>query len=168
MKYISLALLLLLASLTLAQPKAVCTASRATLLGELKKCAPPRPANHCDESSVYRVAELYQRGDVSVLARLMDVAPHSDGALSEALGDFFSQLLCNKPETFLRAVATRPVTEHANLLLLAAVADGGGMGCGKLTALRRRLKAIAQRPNDHLALLAKVCLTQVNQHNPDR
>jgi len=120
----------------------------------------------CDETSVDRVARLYERGDTGVLPKLMDVAPRSDGAPSEALGDFFSRLLCRKPKTYLRAVATRPRRERDNLLFLAAAADGGGMGCRDLAGLRRRLGRISLDRNDKLAGLAKSCLEQVNKHNP--
>ena len=161
-------LLLLFTPTADAQRAETYAAKRARLLRELKKCEAPRPPSGCDEMSVYRVADLYKRGDTSVLPRLMDVAPRSDGALSEALGDFFSELLCREPETFLRAVATRPRREHDNLLFQAAVADGGGMGCRNMAGLRRRLNALSRSRNRRLAALAAKSLGQVNEHNPAR
>lgn len=143
-------------------------ARRAELLGELRKCVYPHKPG-CSEDSVDRVAELYKQGDTGVLPKLMDVAPHSDGALAESLGVFFSDLLCHQPRTFLRAVATRPRSEQGDLLTMAAVADGGGMGCFKgMAALRRGLREISRNRNDRLAGLARRCLAQINEHNPAR
>jgi hypothetical protein len=143
-------------------------ATRARLLRELKKCEDPGPPYDCDEMSVFRVADLYRRGDTGVLPGLMDVAPKSDGALSEALGDFFSGLLCRGPETFLRAVATRPRREHDKLLHLAAAGDGSGMGCPNMAGLRRRLGGLSRSRNPRLAALALKSLGRVNKHNPER
>lgn len=171
MKYGSLILIvfsLLSVPTVTAQQGTLRVAKRSQLLKELKKCVSPRQASGCDEMSVARVAELYKRGDTAVLRNLMDVAPHSDGALSESLGEFFSELLCHKPETFLRAVATRPRSEQDHLLFLAATADGSGMGCKNMSSLRQRLKAISQKQNNRLANLARRCLAQVNKYNPAR
>ena len=142
-------------------------ARRAQLLSELRKCVYPHKPG-CSEDYVDRVAELYKRGDKSVLPKLMDVAPHSDGALSESLGVFFSDLLCRQPRTFLQAVATRPRSEQDNLLFLAAAADGSGMGCRDMAGLHRRLKEISRNRNGRLPGLAGRCLAQVNEHNPAR
>ncbi|MDQ3744988.1 MAG: hypothetical protein M3444_11455 [Acidobacteriota bacterium] len=159
---------LLCLSNSAAQRRSPSAAGRAQLLRELRKCVHPEKPG-CSEDSVDRVAELYKQGDTGVLPKLMDVAPRSDGALSESLGVFFSDLLCHKPRTFLRAVATRPRSEHDRLLNLAATADGGGMGCHRgMARLRRRLKEISRNRNDRLAGLAKRCLAQVNEHNPAR
>lgn len=161
-------LLLLFTPTADAQRAETYAAKRARLLRELKKCEDPGPPYDCDEASVYRVGELYRRGDASVLPKLMDVAPHSDGALSEGLGEFFSGLLCRRPETFLRAVATRPRREHDNLLLLAAAGDGSGMNCRNIAGLRRRLNELSRSRNRRLAALAVKSLGQVNKHNPGR
>lgn len=160
---IGLCLLLCLSSAVAQQEKSRAT-YRYQLLKELEKCVNPGP--QCDEDSVSKVAQLYEQGDKSVLPKLMDVAPKSDGALAEALGDFFSELLCHRPRTFLRAVAKRPPSEQDNLLILAAAADGSGMGCRRLDVLRHRLKAISRNRNDRLASLAQRCLAQVNKYNP--
>jgi hypothetical protein len=142
--------------------------SRGRLLRELRKCLyPARPPYQCDEMSVDGVARLYERGDRSVLTKLMDVARNADGALAEALGDFFSGLLCDKTETFLNAVARRPRSEQDTLLFLASSGDGGGMGCRRMGILRRRLKLISQRRNGRLAGVARRCLAQVDDNNAD-
>ncbi len=138
---------------------------RNQLLKELKKCVHPRLASGCDEGAIYRVAELYHHGDVRVLPKLMDVAPNSDGALSEGLGEFLSELLCHQPETFLRAVISRPQTEQRNLLFLAAAADGSGMGCRQMNTLRRKLKVLARNKKHPLKNVARRCLVQVNKNN---
>jgi hypothetical protein len=163
-----LGLLLLCSPAAEAQRADTYAKTRARLLRELKKCEDPGPPYDCDEMSVYRVARLYERGDRSVLPKLMDVAPRSDGALAEGLGEFFSDLLCRRPETYLRAVTTRPRREHDKLLLLAAAADGGGMGCRDMAGLRRRLNGLSRGRNRRLAALAVKSLEQVNKHNPAR
>jgi hypothetical protein len=163
-----IALFLSCLSASAAQHRGPLAARRAELLRELRKCVYPHKPG-CSEDSVDRVAGLYKQGDTGVLPKLMDVAPHSDGALAESLGVFFSDLLCHQPRTFLRAVATRPRSEQDDLLTMAAVADGGGMGCFKgMAALRRRLKEMSRNRNDRLAGLAKTCLAQINEHNPAR
>jgi hypothetical protein len=161
-------LLLLFTPTADAQRAETYAARRARLLGELKRCEDPGPPYDCDDTSVDRVGDLYKRGDASVLPKLMDVAPKSDGALSEALGSFFSDLLCGRPETFLRAVAARPRREHDNLLFLAAAADGGGMGCRNMAGLRRRLNGLSRSRNRRLAAVALKSLEQVNKYNPER
>jgi hypothetical protein len=138
---------------------------RAKLLSQLKKCEPRGQKPGCEEFIVADVVKLYKRGDHSVLRNLMDVAPNSDGALSEELGEFFSEILCDRPRDFLTAVLKRNIGEHENLLFLAAVADGGGMGCRNISSLRRSLIAIKKDRKDKLHRLAVVCLTLVNKYN---
>ncbi len=160
-------LLLLCAPAAPAQRRESYAAKRARLLRELRKCAPSeRGRAHCDENSVIEVSRLYERGDRSVLPRLFDVAPNSDTALAEGLGAFFSDLLCRETETFLRAVSARPRREHEELLFLAAVGDGGGIGCRDTAALRRRLKRLSRGRDRGLARLAAESLKQVDEHNP--
>ena len=169
MKYIILLvsfLLLLNLSVTQAQQKNVRHGNRDQLLKELRKCVKPDP--DCREESIDSVAKLYNRGDASVLPKLLDVAPKSDDAFAEAIGDFLSQLLCHKPRTFLQAVAIRPKREQSNLLMLAAAADGGGMGCMHMSALRKTLREISKDKTDRLAMLAARCLNQVNKYNPQK
>lgn len=156
--------LVFLSSVTVTAQKSQITA-RKQLLKELKKCVNPGANSGCDESSVGKVARLYKKGDVSVLSAIMDVAPRSDGALSEALGDFFSELLCQQTEIFLQAVAHRPQSEQGTLLMLAAVADGGGIGCKEINFLRQKLKRIAQNKKHPLSKLAGRCLVAVNRYN---
>jgi hypothetical protein len=133
----------------------------------LKKCEHPGPPYECNEDSVDKVFQFYQRGDKSVLNNLMDVAPYSDGAVAEALGVDFGEILCAKPRTFLSAVAKRLRKEHEALLSLATVGDGSGMGCRQMAALRRRLKRISVSRGDRLAGLARECLIQLDENNRD-
>ena len=167
-RLILLGIYLFLTAPTWAQQQSIHPTKRARLLAELRRCVHPGPPYKCDETSVYKVARLYQQGDKSVLPKLMDVTPRSDGALSEALGDFFNELLCDQPKTFLQAVARRPRAQQDKLLLLAAAADGSGMGGRKLASLRQRLAPLARQPNASLATLAKRCLVFVNQQNPSK
>lgn len=162
--FLLLLFLLLVVITAAAQPRKAPAAKRAQLLKELKKCAAPQQSD-CDEMSLYKAADLYKQGDINMLSVIMDVAPHSDGALSEALGEFFSGLLCQHTETFLHAVANRPAREHGHLLMLAASADGGGMGCQRMKALRKKLKTLAQNKKQRLANIARRCLAEVNKHN---
>jgi hypothetical protein len=164
---IGIGLFLISFSSAWAQSETATPINRDQLLKELRKCTSPR-SRECDEMAVYRAAELYKQGDQSILQNLMDTAPHSDGALSEALGEVFSDLLCDKPVTFLKAVARRQQSVQSNLLFLAAAGDGSGMGCTSIESLRNKLKAISRRRNDPIANLAKRCLVQVNKYNNDR
>jgi len=141
---------------------------RAHLLAELKKCDEPGPKQDCHEDVVYEIAKLYRQGDHSVLKNLMDALPKSDGALSEGLGDVFSDLLCDHPRVFLTAVSKRPQRERQNLLFFAATADGSGMGCKHIGSLRQSLRAIKKNRNDKLHRLAGECLAMVDKYNPFR
>jgi hypothetical protein len=80
--------------------------NRDQLLKELRKCTAPS-SSECDEMAVNKAEKLYKQGDQSILQILMDIAPNSDGALSEALGEVFSNILCDKPMTFLKEVSRR-------------------------------------------------------------
>ena len=138
---------------------------RSEILRELKRCRQPWNGD-CHEEAVDDAAALYKKGDKALLPRLLDVAPNSDGALAEAIGEFLSELLCDHPITFLRALASRRRSEWKNLSFHAATADGSGMGCRNMDSLRRTLRAISRRRNDRLAVPAAICLLNVNKYNP--
>jgi hypothetical protein len=137
------------------------------IVRSLRQCRKHTP-NNCDESVVGLAAARYWRGDAFLLPLLLDVARNSDGALSEGLGDFFSALLCKKTNVFLNEVAKRPRNQWRKLTFLATTADGGGMGCGNLNGLRKKLTVIARRGATREALLARECLAQINKYNATR
>src|SRR5215471_11757396 len=102
-------------------------ANRATALRTLKGCATRPITLGCSEDTAGYLIGLYDHGDHSLLPPLLNAGLHSDGALSEILGDFYSNVLSNKPRAFLSAVRSRPVNQQRHLCWLAGDTDGGGM-----------------------------------------
>jgi hypothetical protein len=141
--------------------------NRVEALRTFKACKQPtRPATlDCSEEFVANVIDLYNRGDYSLLKPLLDAGLSSDGALSEELGDFYSNVLSRNPRRFLAAVRSHPVKQEAHLCWMAGVTDGGGMETQMLRNVRRSLRVISSRRDDILSSVARTCLANVNRAN---
>src|SRR5215218_5160013 len=75
-------------------------------LEDLKKCERAGPSEDCHMGTVVDVVISYQKaGDLRALDYLMDAAGNNSDYMSESLGWFFNELLCEKPRTFMTAVA---------------------------------------------------------------
>lgn len=134
-------------------------------LEEFKKCAGSAPSPNCHMGTVIDVVISYQKGDLHVLDTLMDAAGNDADYIAETLGWFFSELLCEKPRTFLAAVAARPEKEHARLLYLAAIGDSQNQGCLAINSLRQTLEKIANGNSNKLSVLAAESLVAVNKYS---
>ena len=90
-----------------------------------------------------------------MLKSLLDALPYSDGAMSEGLGTFYSDLLHKHPRTFIRAIAGRPRKERYELCMAAGETDGSGMYDSMLRDVRMSLRRIAAGRNNGLAPVAR-------------
>ena len=140
---------------------------RAEALRKFQACL--QPTRHvsldCSEEFVANVIDLYNRGDYSLLKPLLDAGLSSDGALSQELGGFYSNVLSRNPRRFLAAVRSRPVKQERHLCWMAGATDGSGMETQMLRNVRRSLRVISSRREDPLSSVARTCLANVNRAN---
>jgi hypothetical protein len=139
--------------------------NRADGLRILKGCATWPLTLGCSEDTAGYLIGLYDRGDRSLLRPLLDAGLHSDGALAEILGDFYSNVLEKNPRAFLSSLRSRPTVQQRHLCWSAGVTDGGGMGTQMLLNVRHSLRVISSRRKDRLSPVARVCLANVNRAN---
>jgi hypothetical protein len=140
-------------------------ANRAAALRTLKGCATQPITLGCSEDTAGYLIGLYDRGDDALLRPLLDAGIHSDGALSEMLGDFYSNVLSKNTRSFLSSLRSRPVKQQAHLCWMAGDTDGSGMGTEMLRDVRHSLRVISSRRNDALSSVARVCMANVNRAN---
>jgi hypothetical protein len=143
-------------------------ASRADALRTLKGCATRPITLGCSEDTAGYLIGLYDHGDRALLRPLLNAGLHSDGALSEMLGDFYSNVLSKSTRSFLLLLRSRPVKQQAHLCWMAGVTDGSGMGPEMLPDVRHSLRVISSRRNDGLSSVARVCLANVNRANTSK
>ena len=142
-------------------------ANRADALRTLNGCANRPITLGCSEDTAGYLIGLYHRGDRALLRPLLQAGVHSDGALSEILGEFYSDVLSKKPRTFLSAVRSRPLRQQGHLCWMAGVTDGGGMG-PEIRDVRHSLRAISSQRDDALSSVARICLANVNRANASK
>jgi hypothetical protein len=136
--------------------------SRTDALRILKGCATRPITSGCSEDTAVYLIDLYEKGDRTVLKSLLDAGRTSDGALSEVLGDFYADILVQRPRTFLEGLRFRPKKEQGSLCWLAAARDGSGMGADEIRDVRRNLTTIISG-EVRLAPVARICLREVNK-----
>jgi hypothetical protein len=140
-------------------------ANRAAALRALKGCSTRPITLGCSEDTAGYLIGLYDHGDRALLRPLLDAGIHSDAALSEMLGDFYSNVLSNNPRRFLSSLRSRSFKQQRHLCWMAGNTDGSGMGTDMLDHVRRSLRVIASRRNDPLSSIARPCLVNVNRAN---
>jgi len=140
-------------------------ANRADALRTLKGCATRPITLGCSEDTAGYLIGLYDQGDSALLRPLLDAGIHSDGALSEMLGDFYSNVLSKNTRAFLSSLRSRPAKQQGHLCWMAGDTDGSGMGTQTLGNVRHSLRVILSRRNDALSPVARVCLANVNRAN---
>ena len=138
--------------------------NRSEGLKILKGCATRPTTLNCNEDTADYLVKLYNRGDRSLFRPLLDAGLTSDGALSELLGDFYSEVLSTKPRMFLRSLRSRPKKQQKFFCSMAGSTDGSGMNDTTLRRTRSSLRALSSH-NDDLAAIAKVCLIEVDRAN---
>lgn len=138
-------------------------ANRDRLLDALSRCSDqPYPKEaQCSDFIADYLMELCRRGDASLFQPLFDVSGKADGAFSQSLGGFYSDMLWEKPEQFIKALESRPKKEQRELCYRAGVEDGGGMNEGRLRDTRESLSRMSALSNDSLALVARTCISGV-------
>jgi hypothetical protein len=143
-------------------------AKRAAALRTLKGCSTRPITLGCNEDTAGYLIGLYEQGDHSLLPPLLNAGLRSDGALSEILGDFYSNVLSRSPRAFLSAVNSRPRTQQRHLCWMAGSTDGSGMGTETLRHVRHSLRVISSRRNDSLSSVARICLANVTRANASK
>ena len=139
--------------------------TRSRALAGLRGCASKPRSKDCGDWAADFLINSYRQGDKAVLKSLLDAWPYSDGAMSEGLGTFYSDLLYKHPRTFLRAIAGRAKKERYKLCMAAGETDGSGMYDPILRDVRMRLRRIAAERHNGLAPIARACAKAVNEAN---
>jgi hypothetical protein len=143
-------------------------ANRTAALRTLKGCATRPISLGCNEDTAGYLIGLYDHGDQSLLQPLLNAGLHSDGALAEILGDFYSDVLSKKTRAFLSAVGSRPRTQQRHLCWMAGHTDGSGMRPEMLRRVQHSLRVISSQRNNSLSPVARVCLANVNRANASK
>ena len=141
--------------------------SRAEGLKMLRGCATRPTTLNCNEDTAGYLIKLYNRGDRGLLRPLLEAGLTSDGALSEVLGDFYSEVLAKRPRSFLSSLRLRSQGQQTHFCWMAGLADGGGLNAATLRRVRSSLRAFSSS-NDGLAPIARVCLMEVDRANSGR
>jgi len=129
-------------------------ANRKKLLDELQECAEPHP-EECTSFVADYLMELCRRGDFSLFRLLFDMSRKADGAFSESLGSFYSDMLYEQPEQFLRALSPYPKNKQRALCSAAGFEDGGGMAEERFLNIHKSLSDIS---DVFLRPVARTCL----------
>jgi hypothetical protein len=139
--------------------------TRARALAGLRGCAKrPKDVGCSDDSADFLINRYFRgRDDPEVLKVLLDVQPYGDGALSEGLGTFYSEMLEKRPRVFLRAIAGRPAKERHALCDAAGRTDGSGMSDKTERAVRANLVRITRERHSGLAPVARACWADVSE-----
>jgi len=166
-KTLSIALLVLSNLILTVSVSAQTVKSSAEAVRIFNACIRPTrpPTLDCSADFVQNVFDFYNRGDHSVLKPLLTAGLSSDGALSQDLGVFYSEVISKSPRRFLSAISWRPEKHQRHLCWMAGATDGGGMPKEIYSGVRGALSAIVLRSEDPMAPVAKVCLTEIKKAN---
>jgi hypothetical protein len=138
-------------------------ANRKRLLDAMNECAhKPYPEDSaCDFFIADYMMELGRRGDITLFQPLFDVTHNADGAFAQALGGFYSDMLREKPELFIKALASRSKKEQRDFCWAAGMEDGSGMSEERARDVREILKRISANSSAPYSPVAKNCLLGV-------
>lgn len=119
-------------------------ANRKKLFDALQECGnKPYPQEaECTYFVADYLMELCRRGDYFLLGVLFDMSTKADGAFSESLGGFYSDMLYVHPDRFLRTLSTYTKDKQRDLCAAAAIEDGGGMAEDRFQTIHRSLNDI--------------------------
>ena len=130
-------------------------ANRGKLLDALKECANKPYPEQCTDFIADYLMELCRKGDFSLLRPIFDVSKNADGAFAESLGDFYSDMLYEQPEQFLRALSPYPKNKQRDLCASAGAGDGSGMPEEEFRNIRESLN---HGSDISLRRVARTCL----------
>jgi hypothetical protein len=95
-----------------------------------------------DEDTMGLLILIYKQGHSEVLKTILKAALHSDGALSEELGDFFGNALRTQPRKIILAISDFSAQDQAAICSLAGSGGGGGMAPDTEARVLRNLATI--------------------------
>jgi hypothetical protein len=133
---------------------------RSKALRSLRSCANHSMNSGCDEDASQYLVELYNRGDHRLLEPLVNAGSYSDGALSEVLADFYSDMLWKRPGQFLEALSSHSAHNQRTDCMLASQ-----MGGDQLLSVRRSLRNFSSAKYGRLSKVARTCLAEINRAN---
>lgn len=135
-------------------------ANRGKLLDALEECAnkPYPEEGECTYFVADYLMELCRRGDFSLFKPLFDVSKKADGAFAQSLGGFYSDMLYEQPEQFLKALAPYPKKKQRDFCSSAGAEDGGGMSEDRFQKISQALNNIS---DSSLRPVARTCLLGV-------
>ena len=135
--------------------------NRDNLFTELDKCADKAYPHdsQCRFTIAEYLMELARRGDASVLPALFDITDKADGAFSQSLGGFYSDMLAERSQEFLTMLSHLPKKEQKIPCESAGWEDGGGMGEERVNEVRKSLTQLMRHQS--LSSLARRCLSGV-------
>lgn len=99
--------------------------NRNHLINALRSCTTRQ--SDCDEDTANLLIGIYFAGHRDVLAPLLLVGHHSDGALSALLGTFYARALLSAPAAFIGTLQHFSIASQTAVCSLAGGGDGGGM-----------------------------------------
>ena len=137
--------------------------NRRKLIDALKDCAhEPYPQGaECTYLIADYLMELCRRGDASLFELIFDVTNKADGAFAESLGGFYSDMLKDRPEQFLTALALFPKKQRRDLCSAAGSEDGSGMDDARFRRVSQLLNDLSARSGSPGARIARDCLMGV-------
>jgi hypothetical protein len=104
---------------------------------------------------------LQVNGDDALLSPLLDAGIKSDGAYSESLGPYYSDVLQLQMDKFLSGINGRSRKEQQTLCFLAIAADGSGNGDHWEADVGSKLLKIKEDRSSSLSGAASVCLSEL-------
>lgn len=138
-------------------------ANRRKLLDALKECGKKSypQEGECTYGVVYYLMQLSRRGDDSLFNAILNASDKADGAFSQDLGGFWSDMLKARPDQFLAALARYPKKRQRGFCRDAGIEDGSGMDEERFRSISLLLNDISARSNSPLSTIARNCLSGV-------
>lgn len=142
--------------------------TRATAVVAVEACIRNHSDPRCNEDAAAYLTEVYDHGDKTLLPLLVRAGAHSDGALSEILGTFYSDVLTKSPRPLLVAIARLSSKEQKSVIFLAATGDGSGIPEEDLSTVSRKLSVLVRDKSVVVRHIAARLLAEVQAQNSKR
>jgi hypothetical protein len=136
-------------------------ANRGKLLDALQACSKESYPQGCTYYIVDYLMELTRRGDNSLFHPIFESSKNSDGAFSQSLGGSYSDMLQEKSNQFLAALASYSKERQRDFCRNAGIEDGGGMDEERFRSVSRLLNQISAKSPSLLSNNARNCLSGV-------